>query len=70
MGRKIIQNPKQIKIDGVDFTWAEIESSELSSKERFFVANRKGIALEILLIYQNEEQLQTLLGSLQTMKFQ
>jgi hypothetical protein len=66
---RILKTPNLIKIGGVDFAWVEIENIERKYKQRLYVANRKGIALEIFFIYQTEAELKTLLDSLHSIKF-
>ncbi len=58
-----------IKLGGVDFAWIEIENTGHAYKQRVYIANRKGIAFQILLTYRAESELKTLLDSLQTIKF-
>lgn len=70
IGRKVLKTPEVVKINGFDFVWSEIENTELKSKQRLYIANRNGIALEIMLIYQDAAQLKEMLDSLATIKFE
>jgi hypothetical protein len=58
-----------VKLGGVDFAWIEVENAAQAYKQRIYIANRKGIAFQILLIYRAESELKTLLESMQTIKF-
>ncbi len=67
---KVLGKPGSTKLSGVDFAWIEIGDAKLNSRKRIYIANRKGIALEIFLIYQKEDELNILLDSLQSVKFE
>ena len=66
---KILRQPSAVKIGGVDFSWVEVENTSKKFKQRFYIANRKGIALQLLVIYENETELKTFLDLLTTVKF-
>lgn len=65
----ILKKTSVTKIGKVDFFWFEIENREKNIKKRFYFANRKGIAFQLLLIYQNESELRIMMDSLSTVKF-
>jgi hypothetical protein len=65
----ILKKTTVTKIGEVDFSWFEIENKVKKIKKRFYFANRKGIAFQLLLIYQNEVELRTMLDSLTTIRF-
>lgn len=58
-----------IKLGGAEFAWIEVDNTVANYKQRIYIANRKGIAFQILFIFQNETDLKQLLDSLQTVKF-
>ena len=66
---KVSKTSNLIKLGGVDFAWIEVENVEQAYKQRIYIANRKGISFQILMIYRTESELKTLLDSLQTVKF-
>ncbi|HEV7645170.1 MAG TPA: hypothetical protein VGO50_14595 [Pyrinomonadaceae bacterium] len=57
-----------VKFGGIEFSSVEVLLGEKNLKKRTFVANLKGIALEIALLYQKDEDLKTMLDALQTIK--
>lgn len=65
----ILKKTSVTKIGEVEFSWFEIENREKNIKKRFYFANQKGIAFQLLLIYQNESELRTMMDSLSTVKF-
>jgi hypothetical protein len=67
---KVVKKTTNTKINGVDFAWVETFDSANKTGQRLYVANRKGIAFEILFTFKNQTQLQTLVKSLETIKFE
>jgi hypothetical protein len=68
-GEKILKTPSSIKLGGADFVWVETENVEKKFKQRLYVANRKGIAFQLLLNYRNDVELKIMLDCLQTIRF-
>lgn len=67
---KVVKNTTMTKIGGVDFAWIETFDSKDNTRHRMYVANRKGIALEIFFNYKTDAQLQILMRSLNSLKFE
>lgn len=68
-GTLITEQPKLVKFGGLDFGWFEVSLPSINIKQRFYVTNIKGLALQFTLIYKNENDLNALLKSLNTIKF-
>lgn len=66
---KLLIDSTQAMIDGVEFYWIEAENTVDKTKQRIYIGNRKGLMLEIFFFYKNQEDLKTLLKSLETVKF-
>nr|HQU84902.1 hypothetical protein [Pyrinomonadaceae bacterium] len=67
---KLIVNPTRTEIGGIEFYWAELENTEVKSKQRIYVGNRNGIIFEIFFSYQEEQDLNLFLKKLETAKFE
>jgi hypothetical protein len=58
------------KIGGVEFAWIETANSTDNLKQRLYVANRNGIALQLYFTYRNAKDLEVLMKSIQSIKFE
>ena len=67
---KVVKPTTLTKINGVEFAWVETFDSSDNSRKRMYVANRKGIAFEIFFTFKTDAQLQVLLKSINSMKFE
>lgn len=54
---------------GKKFAWVEYFNSKDKTRERFYVVNVEGLALEIFMVYKTEADLKKMLGSLETIRF-
>lgn len=64
----VIKPITTVKLGGTDFSSTEVLLGDKSLKKRTFIANVKGIALEIALLYRKDEDLKVILDALQTIK--
>lgn len=68
-GEVLIKRVDKEMIGGVEFAWAETGIRKESQRTRMYVANRRGIALEITISYETQKQLEASLAVLRTLKF-
>lgn len=68
-GKTITLKPEIVTINGVKFARLENYQSELKIKQRLYLANIKGLALEFVFTYSNEADLEVMEQSLRTVSF-
>lgn len=68
--KKSIIAPKILKISGVNFAVAENFNVESGFKQRLYLANRKGLALEIMVTYVDAKDAKAIEKLLETILFQ
>jgi hypothetical protein len=66
---KVVIKTTMTKLGGVDFAWMETHYTKENYKQRMYVANSGGIALQITFTYRSAEELQNILKTLETIKF-
>lgn len=66
---RVTVQPSLLKINNVEFAWVETENPAKKMKQRFYVTNRKGIAFEVLLQYKNAQDLDAMLKSVLSVRF-
>jgi hypothetical protein len=57
------------EIGGIEFAWLETIKSDSKLYSRLYIANRKGISFEVLLMYKDPADLRAMLSSLQSLTF-
>ncbi|MCD9187409.1 MAG: hypothetical protein LUM44_13320 [Pyrinomonadaceae bacterium] len=67
---KLVIDPTQAMIGGVEFYWIEAENTVDKTRQRIYIGNRKGLMFEIFFVYEDQEDLRTLLKSLESAKFE
>jgi hypothetical protein len=65
----LVTKTTMTKLGGIDFAWLETADSVENRKQRFYIANRKGIALQIHFTYRDPKDLEVLLKTLQSIRF-
>ena len=65
---RVTKPASSTKLDGISFSWLEYEDPT-KLRSRFYIANRHGIALEILFSYRTDEELVQLMDSLGSIRF-
>jgi hypothetical protein len=66
---KVTIGPSTTQIDKVEFAWVETYDSEAKLYHRIYFANRRGISFEISMSYKNQSELELMLASLRTLRF-
>lgn len=66
----LLSGPTRTMIGDVEFYWIEIEKNIDKSRQRIYIANRKGIMFEIFYLYKEAEDLAIFLKLLESAKFE
>lgn len=66
---KVTKAPSPIKISGVEFFWAESYNSLEKRSTRFYVANIDGIAFQLFMFYDKEEDMRTMTKIIESITF-
>lgn len=69
MGEKILMKPQVISIDGVEFVRFEAFNSQNNLKTRAYLTNRKGLALQAVMVYSDDADAAILDESMNTIRF-
>jgi hypothetical protein len=65
----VISKTALTKLGGVDFAWIETVNRKDRFKQRLYIANRGGIALQITFTYRQAAELQNIVKSLESLEF-
>jgi hypothetical protein len=65
----VVRDVSKLEINGVEFAWLETYDDLTESYNRMFFANRQGIAFEVILAYSEEQDLDAMLRSVNTLRF-
>ena len=68
--KKVTKEPSTETINGVDLASVEIFDGDKKIYQRWYIANRKGIALGFGLVYAQQKDLETMLGCLKSIKLE
>jgi hypothetical protein len=66
---EVVTKTTLTKLGGVDFAWMETFDTKSKLKQRLYVANRDGIALQITFTYRSDAELQIVLKSMESIRF-
>lgn len=67
---EVVSKTALTKFGGTDFAWLETRYTDSNAKQRLYVANRGGIAFQISISYTAPGDLQILLKSLESIRFE
>ena len=65
----VVRYVSKLEINGVEFAWLETYDDLTESYNRMFFANRQGIAFEVIVAYSEEQDLDAMLRSVNTLRF-